>query len=202
MNIKMKKILMAAVLVLAAVQMRAGDAIKVFNNQMFNAPIISVINTNSHYDYLVVKEANRNSELMRMKIDDKVDLHEKMPYAKNGEYTIELIKGDEIISENVEVVNNRVILNEVEVDHQGFDNIKFFVLDDNKTLLTSYHTQFETELAYSIKEAGSTEYVKPKLLGETKVLTSKKSIAKLEEGKTYVATLYAGDTAYKYEFTR
>lgn len=197
----MKKLVISSLALFSIIYVNASEKIKVFTNQYKNAPVISIIDGNNTYNQLLIRDAQTNKVITQTDISDLSSHHEKMDLPTGiNTYTVEMVGEDKVLSKSVTIMNNKVIHDHVKVDESGFDNIKFFILDDGTSLLMSHHTITESEMNLVIVNLENQKQIEYTSLGERNLVSHQTDIDYLKKGTKYRATLYSGHTAYYYDF--
>nr|WP_321453777.1 hypothetical protein [uncultured Carboxylicivirga sp.] len=199
----MKKYLFGLIVLAFAMQLKATDKVKVFNIQKFNEPVLSVINTEKQFDYLVIKETKTNKVLLEKNVSKKLNIHERLDFVEGGakNYTVELVSKTNHEKSEYEVVNNFVIQNIVEMSDNGTEDTKMFVLDD-ETLLVSHINGDRNPLCLVIEDVDTNKRLVERTVGKDRLFSRKQDIVRLKKGNSYRATLYSGDTAYVFNFVK
>ena len=200
----MKKLILGIAVFLAGVQMYGRESIKVFHNKTADLPIISVINTDGKFNNMVITNVNTDKVVLKKEIINESSFHEKMDFVGHGknEYVIELHGEGEVISKEVVIVNNRVIHNVIDVVEEKPNEMNFFLLDKNKTLLVSHNNGNAEQLNMVIVNLDDNNVIDQINLGKNIAFSYKYDMRKLEEDVSYRVTLYSGENAYNYEFIK
>ena len=200
----MKKLILGVVVLLIALNIQANGKIEVSYNKQINKHVISVINTNMQYDNLVVKKTNSGKVVLTKKIDHLHSFQEAVNHSSFGSesYIIELKGENDVLSKEVTIANGNIIHFEKYIDDENSNDMKFFIIDEGNTLLISFINPDSESLNMEIIDADSNKNVKKDYIGSQDFYSGKFNIAELKSGVNYKAALYAGNTAYYYEFTK
>jgi len=199
----MKKYLVGMLVFALGMQLKASDNVKVFNNNRFNEPVVSAINTGNEFDYLVVMDASTNQVMMEKDIKNQVEIHQRLDFVEGGakNYTVGLVNKEGDMSTELEVVNNNVIQYRKAINDDVANKVKMFVMED-ENLLVSYINGDENSLYLVIEDMDTNKRIIEKSVGDDKLFSRKQTIVRLKEGNNYRATLYSGQTAYYFDFVK
>ena len=199
----MKKYLIGMLVFALGMQMKASDNVKVFNNKRFNEPVVSAINTDNQFDYLVIKDASTDKVMIEKDIKNQVRIHHRLDFVEGGakNYKVGLVNKNGDMSTELEVVNNNVIQYRAEVNEEIANEVKMFVLE-GETLLVSHINGAENPLYLVIENMDTNKRIVEKSVGSDKLFSRKQNIVRLKNGSKYRATLYSGQTAYYFDFVK
>ncbi|TRX66128.1 hypothetical protein [Carboxylicivirga sp. M1479] len=200
----MKNLAIITIALLATVYTNATEKIKVYSNPYGEAPVVSILDGRNSYDQLIVKDVASNKVISETDISGISSYQERLDLPSMGinTYTVELRGEDKVLSETITVMNNKVIHDEIMIDENGFDNMKFFVVENGSSLIMSHHTDGAKEMNLVIVDREKQKKVESTYLGNTTVTSYKTDISNLKKETSYRATLYSGSTAYHFDFVR
>ncbi|TLX72629.1 hypothetical protein E9993_17485 [Labilibacter sediminis] len=200
----MKKLMLGVVALLIALSAQANGKIEVSYNKQIDKQVISVINTDMQYEEMVITNMNSGKIVLTRKIAELPSFHEAVKHSSFGteSYVIEIKGKNDVVSKKVTIANGNIIHHETNVNTDHSNDMKFFVLDEGNTLLISFINKNSETLNMEIVDVDAEKRVKKSYIGSKAAYSGKFNIAKLKSGTNYRAALYAGNTAYYYEFTK